>query len=263
VAVNIPLRLSALEWSGSLKVAAFRLRENMKGVRMNTTFSISAALMLSMALPAIAQDANAKYPTMAPLEQYLMDRSAEISLAKSAAPESISGNAQVLVLTRHGYETAVKGTNGFACMVQRSWSAGIDDPDFWNPKLRGPICFNAPAARSQVPATIKRTEVVLAGGSKAHVFEVLKAAIETKELPLVEPGAMCYMMSKQGYLSDSDGNWRPHLMFFVAETDPEVWGAGLPGSPIIASKDDPERFTLFLVPVERWSDGTPGPADVH
>src|SRR5580698_5557336 len=97
------------------------------------------------------------YPRMAPLEQYLIaDRNAEIAMARTAAPESISRDAEVMVLGRYGYETVVKGKNGFVCMVERSWSAGIDDPDFWNPKLRSPICFNPPAVRSYLPQTIRK-----------------------------------------------------------------------------------------------------------
>jgi len=219
--------------------------------------------MLVLALQVVAQDMTAKYPSMAPLEQYLMDRPAEISLARSAAPESISGSAEILVLTRHGYETAVQGTNGFVCVVERSWSAGIDDPDFWNPKLRAPICFNGAAARSQVPITVKRTELVLAGRSKKQLFKALEAAIEKRQLSEPEPGAMCYMMSKQGYLSDHDGHWRPHLMFFTSPTEPVAWGAGLKGSPIIAFKDTADRLTLFLIPVGQWSDGTPAEPEQH
>ncbi|HMH05947.1 MAG TPA: hypothetical protein VK579_04620 [Terriglobales bacterium] len=231
---------------------------------MKIKSSMTVAVILLVAWQAAAQGEKATYRTMAPLEQYLMaDRDAEISLARSAAPESISGNAEILVLNHHGYETAVQGRNGFVCMVERSWNAGIDDPDFWNPKLRAPICFNPPAARSQVPLTIKGTELALAGRSKAQIFDTVKAAMEKEELPRPEPGAMCYMMSKQGYLSDRDGHWRPHLMFFAPETDPKVWGAGLSGSPIIAFKDVPERLTVFLIPVERWSDGAPAPADGH
>lgn len=222
--------------------------------------SLALLVVLGAAWKAQAQD-KALYPSMVPLEQYLMaDRNAEISLARSAAPESISGNAEVLVLTRHGYETSVKGTNGFVCIVQRSWSAGFDDPDFWNPKLRAPLCLNAPGARSQIPSTMIRTDQVLAGRSKAQIFDALQAAIEKKELLPPESGAMCYMMSKQGYLSERDGHWRPHLMFFVPGTDPKLWGANVSGSPIIAFKDVSERLTVFLIPVEQWSDGTPAPA---
>ena len=94
-------------------------------------------LVFSLASQGTAQVATSAYPSMAPLEQYLIaDRNAEIALARSAAPDSVSRDAEVLVFTRHGYETAVKGTNGFVCMVARSWSAGFDDPEFWNPKVR-------------------------------------------------------------------------------------------------------------------------------
>jgi hypothetical protein len=122
------------------------------------------------AAQAQAQDAKSPYPNMAPLGQYLMERNAEIALARSAAPESISRDADVMVLGRHGYETAVKGKNVFVCIVQRSWTAGIDDPNFWNPKLRAAICFNPPSARTYLPNTIKRTELLLAGKSKAQMF---------------------------------------------------------------------------------------------
>ena len=133
----------------------------------------------------------------------MMERSAEVALARTAAPQSISQNATVMVMGRHGYENAATGKNGFVCIVQRSWTAEIDDPDFWNPKLRAPICFNPAAVRSFLPQTIKRTEWVLAGQSKAQMFEELKAALDKKELPKPEVGAMCYMMSKQGYLNDT------------------------------------------------------------
>ena len=213
-------------------------------------------VMLAAARQAPAQETKASYPSMAPLDQYLMERNAEITLARSAAPESISRDAQVMVLGVHGYETVVQGKNGFVCVVQRSWTAGIDDPDFWNPKLRAPICFNPPAVRSYLPQTIRKTEWILGGRSKAQMFEYLKAALDRKELPAPESGAMCYMMSKQGYLNDRDGHWHPHVMMFVPLADPATWGANLPGSPVMASKDNEGRLTVFLIPVRRWSDGT-------
>lgn len=235
-----------------------------KTVRTSTLMSLALLVMLGQAWQAKTQDTKAPYPSMAPLDQYLMaDRNAEIALARSAAPESISSAADVLVLSRHGYETGVKGKNGFVCIVQRSWTTQIDDPDFWNPKLRAPICYNAPAARSYLPRIIKRTELILAGRSKAQMFEAITAAIDKKELPGPETGSMCYMLSKQGHLNDRDGHWRPHLMFFLPQTDPSAWGADLPGSPIFAFNDTVERLTTFLVPVGQWSDGTVASKDEH
>ena len=218
---------------------------------------IATVVMVGTAWYAIAQDAQAAYPSMAPLEQYLMeDRSSEIALARSAAPESISRDAEVMVLGRHGYETAIKGTNGFVCIVERSWTAPIDDPGFWNPKGRAPICLNAAAARSYLPRTIKKTDLILAGRTKAQMVEAVAAAVDKKELPPMELGAMCYMLSKQGYLGDPVGHWHPHLMFFLSQTDPAAWGAGMQGSPILSFNDKWECLTVFLVPVRQWSDGT-------
>ena len=216
-----------------------------------------AIVMFLLPGPAIAQDSTTLYPTMAPVDQYLIqDRDAEIAMARSAAPDSISRDAEVMVLGRHGYETATKGTNGFVCLVERSWTAPIDDPNFWNPKLRGPICFNAAAARSYVPRTLKKTELILAGRTKDQMVETITTAIDKKELPAMESGAMCYMLSKQGYLNDRAGHWHPHLMFFVSQAEPATWGADLPGSPILSANDTWEHLTTFMVPVRQWSDGT-------
>jgi hypothetical protein len=221
-----------------------------------TTVAVMGLVALSGVGRGGAQENKTPYRAMAPVEQYLMERNAEIALARSAAPESISSEAEVMVMGRHGYETAVRGKNGFVCVVQRSWTAEIDNPDFWNPKLRAPICFNAPAARSYLPLTIKKTEMVLAGKSKAEMFAGIKSAIEKKEVPAIETGAMCYMMSKQQYLGDAGGKWHPHLMFFVPLTKAEAWGAGLAGSPVLAAPDEQDEVTVFMVKVGKWSDGT-------
>lgn len=219
--------------------------------------SIALAVILTTTWHALPKEVKTPYPAMAPVDQYMIaDRTSEIALARSAAPESISADAEVLVLGRQGYETAAKGKNGFVCLVERSWAAPLDDPNFWNPKLRGPLCLNAAAARSYLPRTIRKTELILAGRTKDEMVETITAAIEKKELPAMEPGAMSYMLSKQGYLSDQAGHWHPHLMFFVSQTGPKDWGADLTGSPVLAIDSTWEHLTTFLVPVQQWSDGT-------
>jgi hypothetical protein len=232
-----------------------------KALRTIALTSFALVAMLAAASQVQAQDAKAPHPSMAPLDQYLMERNAEVTLARSAAPESISQDAEVMVLGQHGYETVVKGKNGFVCVVERSWTSGTDDPDFWNPKVRAPFCFNPPAARSYLSLTLKKTEAILASRSKDQMSEAVKAAFDRKELSTPESGAMCYMMSKEGYLSDRDGHWRPHLMFFLPLTDPATWGAGLPGSPVMGIKDPPGQLTVFLIPVGHWSDGTVAPKE--
>jgi hypothetical protein len=210
-----------------------------------------------------AQDAKTQYPSMAPLDQYLIaDRNAEISLARSAAPTSISSDATVLVLEKTGYQTAADGKNGFTCLVERSWMSPIDRPEFWNPKILGPICYNPPAVRTILPYTINRTKLVLTGLSKAQMRESITAAIAKNELPMPEAGAMSYMMSKGGDLGDSVGHWCPHLMFHIPKTDQAGWGADLEGSPVLynnENQDVPEPETIFMIPVAHWSDGTAAP----
>lgn len=227
-----------------------------QSVRSLVLRTLALGFILAATRTAQAQDTKTPYPNMAPVEQYLMDRDAEIALARSAAPDSISKIAEIMVLGRHGYETAVNGTDGFVCLVERSWTAPINDPDFWNPKLRGPICLNGAAARTYLPRTIRKTESVLAAHSKDQMFAAIKAALDTKELPGIEPGAMSYMMSKHQYLGDQNGRWHPHLMFFTPLVDPALWGAGVPGSPLIGSPDPEDRLTIFLLPVPKWSDGS-------
>ena len=217
--------------------------------------SFALLIVLGPACMAIAQKAATPYPKMAPIEQYLMDRTAEIALARSAAPESISREAEVLVFGRQGFEMAVKGKNGFVCIVGRGWTSAAD-PDFWNPKVRVPICMNAPAARSYLVAITKINDLALAGRNLAQVNEAIADATAKKQLPAMEPGAMCYMTGKQGYGGDVAPHWPPHLMFFYSDTDPAIWGANLPGSPIIGIADSLSHLTQFVIPVDRYSDGT-------
>ena len=221
---------------------------------------LTLVLMVVLAAARLvqAQDAKTAYPAMAPLNQYLIaDRDTEIALARSAAPKSISDQAEILVLGDHGYETAVKGTNGFVCVVERSWTAGADAPDFWNPKVRAPFCLNAEAVETYLPLTIMKTNLALGGKSKTELVAAIQAALDEKKLLPIARGAMCYMMSKQGYLNDTGGHWHPHVMFFAPSTKPDAWGANLDNSPILAAQDTEDRITIFMVPLSRWSDGSP------
>jgi hypothetical protein len=220
--------------------------------------------LLAVALGAVAMQAQSKtlYPSMAALDRYLMpDRNAEIALARSAAPDSISRDAKVLILGPHGYETAVEGKNGFICVVERAWMAPFDNPEFWNPKIRGPLCFNPPAARSILPITYKRTEMVLAGRSKAQVKDGI-TIFAKKELPALEPGALTYMMSKEAYLTDAGDHNMAHLMFYTPLMDGAAWGADLPHSPVMLNPQFAlEGIDVFMVLTGMWSDGTSAPVN--
>jgi hypothetical protein len=209
------------------------------------------------------------YPTMAPIDQYLIaDRDAEIALARDAAPPAIANDATVMVLTRRGYETAVEGKNGFVCLVDRSWQSDFDDPEYWNPKQRAPVCLNGAAARSVLPVEFRRTELALAGLTKDAILARMKESSAKKEFGPPEIGAMSYMLSRQQYLNDGAVHWHPHLMFYMpGEMNGVAWGANLSSCSAIygGGRDLPGGgrmpWTIFFVPVPKWSDGTP--ADAH
>jgi len=207
-----------------------------------------------------AQNERADYSTMAPLDQYLIsDEKAEIALARSAAPATIADKAEVMVLGRDGYTMAVKGSNGFTCLVERSWGQGTNAAEFWNPKMRAPHCFNALAARSFAPIYLMKTRLVLAGKSKTEIGQAIATALDNKELPALEPGAMAYMMSKQQYLNDQGKAWHPHVMFYYAGDTAKSWAADDPNSPVMVANDPEERVTILFVIADKWSDGTMGP----
>jgi len=248
---------------------AIRTRGSMQ--KKTLTF-LALAFLVLLVLPGPPCQAQAEkaaypaasYPSMAPLDQYLMpDVNSEIALARSAAPASISDAAEVMVLGAKEYTTAVKGTNGFLCIVERSWGAATDEPEFWNPKVRAPICFNPQAAKTFAPIFLMKTRLVLAGKSKPEIVEATASALDKNELPALEPGAMCYMLSRQQYLNDRGKSWHPHVMFFVRGDAAKSWGADLPGSPVLAADDPEERVTIFMVVVGEWSDGTAAAEITH
>jgi hypothetical protein len=253
--------------SGEKGTTMKRLRQ--RGQIAETTawgVMVMCGLLGARQLPA--QAPKAEYPRMAPIDQYLMsDRNAEIALARSAAPEAISRDAKILVLGRRGYETAVEGKNGFVCMVERGWTSAFDFPEVWNPKLRGAVCLNPPAARSLLPIVYKKTQMLLAGHSMSEIIDSVATAFRKKELPGLEPGAMSYMMSKAAYLTDEDGHNMAHVMVYVPLRDGADWGADLPRSPVESSSywfpaeqaNPPPGLPpirVFTVRVPRWSDGT-------
>jgi hypothetical protein len=244
------------------------MREEVKEmtVRGRITSLVAPTILMLFAtlMPAYgtaAADGKVQYTSMAPLNQYMMtDRNAEIALARSAAPEAISRDAGVMVLTEHGYVTAVEGKNGFVCVVERAWMSPGDSPDFWNPNMRGPLCFNPPAVRSILPVTIERTKLAIAGKSRAEIIAANKQAYDRKELPALEPGAMSYMMSKDAYLTANGGNLA-HVMIYTPHMDPAAWGDGVPNAPLMLNPQfkGVEPIDVWVISVGKWSDGTAAP----
>jgi len=221
---------------------------------MLTRTVLLAAVTLIVAGRADTQQARDFAPYM------MADRAAEVALARTAAPKRISDSATVLVLTRTGFVTATKGSNGFTCLVQRSFQGSITDPTFWNPKVRAPHCFNPPGARTVLPQQLKQAEWILAGVSTEEIAKRVEQAVASRSLPKPAAGAMAYMLSPKQHLLDADPHWMPHLMFFYDRSMPaSTWGAGgMTDAVIDGSAGAPNSPVItLLIPVRRWSDGTP------
>ena len=230
---------------------------------MKIAFACAAtALSFAFSTQAFGQVASPNpYPTMAPLSLYMMPRDAEIEMARSAAPASISAHAEVLVMTKTNYVVAAKGSNGWVCLVGRMWSAGLDDPEFWNPKGRGAACLNPAAVASVLPFYIARARWALAGDTREEIAQKSEAAYADRQF--TEPRGFALMLSKESYLNDGvKGPWRPHIMPFVAKDKLAAWGAGFEGSPILspatATFRSYEPVTIVIL-APRWSDGSPAP----
>jgi len=232
-------------------------------IRRKSTGIFASTVIAALSWSAQAQSQAPKnpYPVMAPVEQYLIaNRDDEIALARSAAPPSISADAEVLVLGSHGYETAVKGKNGYVCFVERSWAARFHQSEFWDPHGRAPNCYNPPAVRTVLPQILKRTEWALAGATKQQMIEKAKAEFASGNFKAPEAGAYSFMLSKHGNIGgEGEGPWLPHIMLFLPSGQADNWGANKEGSPIFTVEGGAMEATQVFIPVRTWSDGSLGP----
>ena len=214
---------------------------------------------LALVTPGAAIAQAGRTPDVTPF--LMANQAEEIRLARSAAPAFISDSATVLVLGRDGFVEAAHGKNGFTCVVIRSLSGRLDDPELFNPRIRAPHCFNAPAVRTVLPTLLKQTEWVLSGARPSDIMTRIEHAYAAHTFPPPESGAMAYMLSPEQYLTDNGTHWLPHLMFFFDKSfPPAAWGAHDGGaSPIVdGSAGDPHApYLTFIIPVRKWASGAP------
>src|SRR5436190_2297081 len=162
--------------------------------RCRLTLASLAVLASFVAEPGVAQQSRDLAPYL------IADRAAEVTLARSSAPKNGSDSARVLVLTHTGYVEAARGTNGFTCLVLRSFLGGLEDPGYWSPKVRAPACYNPPASRTVLVESLKRAEWVMGGVTQSEIAARTQRAYSSRQFPLPAAGAMAYMLSPRQYL---------------------------------------------------------------
>jgi hypothetical protein len=211
-----------------------------------------ALLVISMQA-ALVHGQSVKYP---PLSEYMMARDAEIALAKSAAPDNISGHATIKILTASGFQAVHDGDNGFVCMVMRGWSAPTYTPAqfrdlAYDAKVRAPICFSPEASRTVLPYYELRSKLGMEGNTPDQIAEGVQAAYAKGELPKRDSVSFAYMWSADQNLASGIGHWHPHMMVFAPYYDNSMLGNNEFGSPLPQLTDDAGTpFAVVVIPVD-------------
>jgi hypothetical protein len=208
--------------------------------------------LISRSLQAQAPKQAPKYPA---LSEYMMPRDTEISLAKSAAPASVSNRATIKVLTMSGFQVVHEGDNGFVCMVMRGWSAPTYTPApfrdlVYDTKALAPICFNPAAVRMVMPYYELRSKLAMQGKIPDQIAEGVQAAYAKGQLPRRDGVSFAYMWSADQNLGPGAGAWHPHMMVFAPYYENSMLGGHEFGSPFPQLSDDAGTpFAVVLIPV--------------
>ncbi|HLZ12576.1 MAG TPA: hypothetical protein VKP58_08320 [Candidatus Acidoferrum sp.] len=200
-------------------------------------FAMFFSLTGFAALGTLAQEM--KYP---PVEEYLMPQDAEIALAKSAAPDNISGKATIKVLTATGFQVVREGDNGFVCLVMRGFGAPTFTPTnlrnlVYDSKLRAPICFDPQAAQTVVPYYELRHTLGLRGKNPDEIAKAVSDAYSTGALPKRDRVSFAYMWSADQILGPA-GHWHPHMMVFSPHYENSMLGGNQGSAPGPVVTDD-------------------------
>jgi hypothetical protein len=160
-------------------------------------------------------------------EEYTMPPEAEIALARSAAPDNISSRATIKILGSSGYKEAVKGENGFTCIVMRGWSVPFTRKPEYYGKMKAPICYDPIASRTVLPYQELCAKLGLQGKDVETINREVAMAYALGELPKMETTAFAYMWSADQYLGPP-GHWHPHMMVYAPYYTDELLGQNDP-----------------------------------
>jgi hypothetical protein len=190
-------------------------------VESRLAVAVALSLVPALSIPAQSTGDSASARS-GPRE--LLQRDWEIALARSAAPASVSDSATVYVLGRDGYEVAVRGSNGIACYVSRSWPASLE-----------PHCHDGEGAATILPMEMRRVELLHRGTAPGAVERDIADGLANGRYRLPRRPAMSWMMSSAQRLIGDDGRpagaWKPHLMIYFPYLTGSELGLGAEPDP--------------------------------
>jgi len=188
----------------------------------------SAVLLVIVTMEASAQGQG----TGRAGKRTLLARDFEIALARSAAPKEVSAGAEIYVLTERGYDVAIRGTNGNACLVSRSWPESLE-----------PQCFDPEAVQTVLQTELRRGAMLQSGAPMETINREIEDGLRKGTFRVPTRPAMTYMMSSAQVLYNDEGKrvgaWQPHLMIFYPNLTSEQLGLGSTPNPAAAIVVDP------------------------
>jgi hypothetical protein len=210
---------------------------------------------------AAAQDTPQEPTKEVRLIDASVPRERQTELALSAAPTEVSSKATVYILGPKGYEKIREGTNGFSCLVERSFIGTTQTSS-------APACFDAEGSRTLVQTFLRREELRAQGKSEAEIKDDIAKGYKDGRFKVPGPGFL-YMMSNENYVYDSEskesGFVPPHLMFYAPyKTAKDVGYESISPTmvPYLTVPGQPE--TLFVVAAGRpLQDSSSGDSHKH
>jgi hypothetical protein len=181
---------------------------------------------------------------------YLIDHGEETALAMSAGPRHVTAEATVLRFTPDGYEKEREGTNGFVCLVERSWTNATEWSNFFDPAIRVPICYNREAAETILPVYLEKAKLAMAGHSAKEIQRALDAGFRGGRFRAPEATAMSYMISAGQYLGEPAGEFRPHVMLYSPYSTDDDWGNNrMPTDFPLLLMEDGGPHAVVVIPI--------------
>ena len=198
--------------------------------------------MLAMSLLATTpQDSAAKIPDRLP-------RAQEVALAESAGPAHIVKDAAIYALEESGYVLVRKGTNGFSCLVLRSF-----------PGSQEPECYDPEGTATILPRRIDESRYRAEGLSREEVAAKMAEGFASGKYRAPQRSGIVYMLSCQNYVPIDDTgsriiHYQPHFMFYAPYLNDADIGGGSNDRwmPFMVAGGTPEA--LIIVPTGESAD---------
>ena len=190
-------------------------------------------------------------------------RERQIKLALSAAPAEVSSKAAVYVLGSKGYEKIREGTNGFSCLVGRSFE-GTTDASI------DPMCYDAEGSRTLLLVKLREEELRAKGKSETEIkADIADGYKEGRYRAPGKPGFV-YMLSSENYVRDPEtgksGPFPGHLMFYAPYmTAKDLGYESVSGTmlPYLSLPGEPDAMMIVIPAASGLQDSSDGDSHKH